>query len=166
MTTQRWIRASDHDRESVAEIIRDAYAVGCLDRSELEQRSSLAYCARTLGELRDLTADLPDWLLVHPVPLPHEHCYRYPPHRPGLRWPTGIVLAFGGFCLIVIVAALAWLPPLTIPFALVWLLLASRARSWPFRPSNPPNPPHLSQRGGRPADRGDRRPDGAEHPAR
>ena len=59
MTDQRSIRASDQDRERVAEVLRGAFAAGCLDSGELGQRSGAAYRARTLGELSDLTADLP-----------------------------------------------------------------------------------------------------------
>jgi hypothetical protein len=59
MATDRRIRASDHDRESAAELLREAYAVGRLSHEELDERATAAYSARTLGELRDLTADLP-----------------------------------------------------------------------------------------------------------
>jgi Domain of unknown function (DUF1707) len=59
MSTDRWMRASDQDREDATELLRDGYAVGRLSRAELEQRSAAAYAARTWGELRDLTGDLP-----------------------------------------------------------------------------------------------------------
>src|SRR5580692_1517197 len=53
MGTNRWIRVSDQDRLS------EAYAVGRLSREEFDERFAAAYSARTYGELRDLTADLP-----------------------------------------------------------------------------------------------------------
>ena len=53
------IRASDQDRESAAELLREAYAVGRLSREELDDRAAAAYSATTRGDLRDLTADLP-----------------------------------------------------------------------------------------------------------
>jgi hypothetical protein len=59
MSTDRWIRASDQDREKVIGVLCDAYAVGRVSREEFDERSTAAYSARTWGELRDLTADLP-----------------------------------------------------------------------------------------------------------
>ena len=59
MTADRWIRASDQDRDSAAELLGEAYAEGRLSREELDDRATAAYSATTLGELRDLTADLP-----------------------------------------------------------------------------------------------------------
>lgn len=59
MSTERWIRASDQDREKIADMLGEAYAVGRLSREEFDERSAVAYSARTWGELRDLTADLP-----------------------------------------------------------------------------------------------------------
>jgi Domain of unknown function (DUF1707) len=59
MGTNRWIRVSDQDRLSVVEWLSEAYAVGRLSREEFDERFAAAYSARTYGELRDLTADLP-----------------------------------------------------------------------------------------------------------
>ena len=59
MAADRAIRASDQDRDSAAESLSAAYAVGRLSREELDDRATAAYSARTQGELRDLTADLP-----------------------------------------------------------------------------------------------------------
>jgi len=59
MTTDGWMRASDHDRENAVEVISEAYAVGRLSRDELDRRTGAAFSARTWGELGDLTADLP-----------------------------------------------------------------------------------------------------------
>lgn len=53
------LRASDQDRENVAATLREQYAQGRLTMEEFDERSSAAYAARTLGELRALTADLP-----------------------------------------------------------------------------------------------------------
>ncbi|MFF8311082.1 DUF1707 SHOCT-like domain-containing protein [Streptomyces lydicus] len=53
------LRASDADRERVAEILRDALAEGRLVMEEFEERLDAAYRARTYGELEPLTADLP-----------------------------------------------------------------------------------------------------------
>ncbi|MEU0333111.1 DUF1707 domain-containing protein [Streptomyces sp. NPDC006193] len=53
------LRASDADRERVAEVLRDALAEGRLDMEEFEQRLEAAWTARTYGELAPLTRDLP-----------------------------------------------------------------------------------------------------------
>ncbi|MFI5524805.1 DUF1707 domain-containing protein [Streptomyces platensis] len=53
------LRASDSDRERVAEILRDAVAEGRLAMEEFDERLDAAYKARTYGELEPLTADLP-----------------------------------------------------------------------------------------------------------
>ncbi|MEU2726380.1 DUF1707 domain-containing protein [Streptomyces griseoviridis] len=53
------LRASDADRERVAEILRDALAEGRLDMEEFEERLEATYRARTYGELTPLTRDLP-----------------------------------------------------------------------------------------------------------
>ncbi|MFF5366538.1 DUF1707 domain-containing protein [Streptomyces sp. NPDC013187] len=53
------LRASDADREQVAEILRDALAEGRLDMEEFEERLDATYKARTYGELAPITRDLP-----------------------------------------------------------------------------------------------------------
>lgn len=53
------IRASDADRDRVAEALREAFAEGRLDAEEHGDRVDRAYRAKTLGELTPLLADLP-----------------------------------------------------------------------------------------------------------
>ncbi|MFF3889550.1 DUF1707 domain-containing protein [Streptomyces sp. NPDC001914] len=53
------LRASDADRERVAEQLRDALAEGRLDMEEFEERLEATYAARTYGELTPITRDLP-----------------------------------------------------------------------------------------------------------
>jgi hypothetical protein len=53
------MRASDADRDRVAEVLREAYAEGRLDADEHTERISRAYEAKTLGELAPLLSDLP-----------------------------------------------------------------------------------------------------------
>ena len=57
--TDRPIRASDQERESVVSVLRDAFADGRLTYEEFEERTAAAYAARTWTDLRELTADLP-----------------------------------------------------------------------------------------------------------
>jgi hypothetical protein len=59
MTSDDAMRASDRDRELAAGVLRDAYVAGRIDLEEFHDRTDGAYSARTWGELRDLTADLP-----------------------------------------------------------------------------------------------------------
>jgi hypothetical protein len=59
MTDNGSLRASDADREAVAELLREAHAEGRLDYEELDERLTKTYAARTHAELDRLTADLP-----------------------------------------------------------------------------------------------------------
>jgi hypothetical protein len=53
------LRASDADREAVAERLRHAAVEGRLEPDELEQRLHTAFRARTYGDLNRLLEDLP-----------------------------------------------------------------------------------------------------------
>src|SRR5918995_6580469 len=53
------LRASDTERESTVELLREHGAAGRLDVEELEQRVGAAYAARTRGDLATLLDDLP-----------------------------------------------------------------------------------------------------------
>ncbi|HEX2820685.1 MAG TPA: DUF1707 domain-containing protein [Streptosporangiaceae bacterium] len=80
--TDRPILASDNERESVVDVLRDAYTDGRLTLAEFEERTSVAYAARTWADLRELTSDLP----VEPVlgaGLPQRN------PRPGSAQPAG-----------------------------------------------------------------------------
>jgi len=59
MTANRAIRASDHDREHVVEILRAQYTEGRLTLAEFDDRMAAAYESKTWGDLLDLTSDLP-----------------------------------------------------------------------------------------------------------
>jgi Domain of unknown function (DUF1707) len=52
-------RASDADREAIAEMLRIAAGEGRINLEELDERLGLAYNARTYGQLQALVADLP-----------------------------------------------------------------------------------------------------------
>ncbi|MGW6014663.1 DUF1707 SHOCT-like domain-containing protein [Streptomyces sp. NPDC055210] len=62
------LRASDADREQVAEVLRDALAEGRLDMAEFEERLEATYKARTYGELEPITRDLPASGVPAPAP--------------------------------------------------------------------------------------------------
>ncbi|NRQ32261.1 DUF1707 and DUF2154 domain-containing protein [Nonomuraea sp. NN258] len=59
MMDHRQVRASDQDRERVAETLRVALTEGRITLEELNERVAGAYTARTLGDLDDMIADLP-----------------------------------------------------------------------------------------------------------
>lgn len=63
------LRASDSDRERVAEVLRQAAAEGRLDLGELDERLAVVYAAKTYGELVPLTRDLPSPTGAPPVPV-------------------------------------------------------------------------------------------------
>ncbi|MER7013120.1 DUF1707 domain-containing protein [Saccharopolyspora sp. NPDC000359] len=54
------MRASDGDREAVAQRLRAALDEGRLSLPEYDERLQQAYAATTYGELQPLTADLPE----------------------------------------------------------------------------------------------------------
>ncbi|MBS2964344.1 DUF1707 and DUF2154 domain-containing protein [Actinocrinis puniceicyclus] len=62
------MRASDADRERVAEQLRDAAGHGRLTMDELEERLEHAYSAKTYAELEPLTRDLPAPGATPPLP--------------------------------------------------------------------------------------------------
>jgi hypothetical protein len=61
------MRASDHDRDRTANVLREHHAVGRLDADEFNERLDKVFAAKTIGDLEALTADLP---AVDPYPLP------------------------------------------------------------------------------------------------
>ncbi len=54
------LRASDADRERVAEVLRQAAGDGRLTMEELDERLDAVYAAKTYAELVPITHDLPD----------------------------------------------------------------------------------------------------------
>src|SRR5689334_10057505 len=56
---QGTVRASDADRERVAELLREHYGAGRLSDEDLSERLGAVYGATTMSELAALTADLP-----------------------------------------------------------------------------------------------------------
>jgi DUF1707 SHOCT-like domain len=100
------MRVSDADREAVTGRLRDHYAEGRLTQDELDERVSAALSAKTFGQLRTLTTDLPG-----PAPVPprtaagpswggpprwRHHRHRRPPVGLFLLIALFLVLASGG----------------------------------------------------------------------
>ncbi|MFI1175010.1 DUF1707 SHOCT-like domain-containing protein [Streptomyces melanogenes] len=78
------MRASDAERERVAEALREAVAEGRLDMEEFEERLEAAYKARTHGELAPLVRDLPTPGARSLAPSPS------PEASGGVDWPSRI----------------------------------------------------------------------------
>ena len=53
------LRASDADREATADRLRQHHIDGRLDQDEFQARLDRCFAAKTVGELADLTRDLP-----------------------------------------------------------------------------------------------------------
>ncbi|WP_405388839.1 DUF1707 domain-containing protein [Streptomyces sp. NBC_01102] len=73
------IRASDADRDRIADILREAMAEGRLTAEEHAERVDLVYRAKTVGELEPLVRDLP---AAGPVGRPAQAPYGYGPEGP------------------------------------------------------------------------------------
>jgi Domain of unknown function (DUF1707) len=54
------LRASDADREAMADRLRRHHTDGRLDQDEFQERLEKCFAAKTVGELAELTHDLPD----------------------------------------------------------------------------------------------------------
>lgn len=57
-TGRQALRASDHDRQLVADLLNAAYAEGRITMAEHSERVDTVWQAKTMGDLSDLTADL------------------------------------------------------------------------------------------------------------
>ncbi|SDN30471.1 DUF1707 SHOCT-like domain-containing protein [Actinacidiphila guanduensis] len=71
------LRASDADRDRVADILREALAEGRLDSAEHAERLDRLYASKTLGELEPLVRDLPG--VRGPAPAPGPVAYTADP---------------------------------------------------------------------------------------
>jgi hypothetical protein len=85
------LRASDADRERVADRLRRAAGDGQLTMDELDARLHEAYTARTRGELEPLTADLQASADDRPVGVPESARYSVRRGDGGARWLVAIM---------------------------------------------------------------------------
>lgn len=108
------LRAADRDRDEVAEILREQYAQGRLTMEEFDERSTAAAGAKTMGELRALTADLPAPAEPRPEP--------WSPTRMRSVAVAGVVVA------VVAAAAYAGHYVLAVPTWLIMLIVVRHAR--------------------------------------
>lgn len=90
------LRASDADRDRVADILRDALAEGRLDAAEHSERLDRVYAAKTVGELEPLVRDLPAGVAAAaPAPAPAPRPYPTYAPDPGGENPN-LVGILGG----------------------------------------------------------------------
>ena len=68
MASREALRASDADRERIAERLHSAATEGRIRVEELEQRLEAAFSARTYGELARIVSDLPGGAMVMRAP--------------------------------------------------------------------------------------------------
>lgn len=94
---ERALRASDADRERVAEVLRAAAADGRIGLDELDERLEQLYAAKTYGELEPVVEDLPGLADVRPGPSPAVTPKREVPQRVGGAPTSRVAKAiFGG----------------------------------------------------------------------
>lgn len=137
------LKASDADREAVAERLRNAAAEGRLLAHELEERVARVLRSRTYGELDAVVADLP----ANPR--------RSHPAVPLLRPALAVAIAIAT---IAVLAAVALVITGLLAFWGLWMVIAWWAfgRRWGYGPrrpgSGPPRPgsgpPRSMRRGG------------------
>ena len=135
MTSDEAMRASDRDRERAAGVLRDAYAVGCLDLEEFHDRAGAAYSAKTWGQLRDLTADLPAGQI--PGQAEHDADSRTAPARPGHAPQRPFAFIWVMAVIWLAIAAAAHTAAAAIPLVLLSLFVL-RATRWTVPPEPPP----------------------------
>lgn len=115
------VRATDREREDTVELLRAAFAAGCLDSGELADRAGRAYAAVTRDELRSLVGDLPG---ERDLVCTRRSADGLAPGR-ALGWEFSLMLAVAGSWLIVV----ALRSVAAVPFILLWLV-ALRALGW------------------------------------
>jgi hypothetical protein len=153
MTSPDAMRASDGDREKVVQALQEQVGEGRLTLEEFEERSGVVYEAKTVGDLRKLTADLPvdvfpqapqspfgmgtPWQQPFPMPAVPPWQQRRVVRPAGRPNPIiFVVLAFLAFALVgdVLVASASFIVPLVV-IGFIVLRLASRGgrRYPPYR---------------------------------
>jgi len=132
------LRASDHDRERVAETVQAAGSEGRLTLEEVEDRLSAVYAARYTDELRELTVDLPRPASPRPRggwPLTRSALREHP----ALRVHLGIVVVLATVLIVrwAVGGAVFFWPAMPLFWLFISLLAHARVRTFGRRPGAP-----------------------------
>lgn len=90
------LRASDADRERVANVLREAAGDGRLTMEELNERLDAVYAAKTYAELEPITRDLPATGTAH-APVPAQSSAVQDSRIGGVPTSEGAFAILGGF---------------------------------------------------------------------
>jgi uncharacterized protein DUF1707 len=90
------MRASDADRERVANVLREAAGDGRLTMEELDERLDAVYAAKTYAELEPITRDLPTTGTAH-APVPSQSSAVQDSRIGGVPSSEGAFAILGGF---------------------------------------------------------------------
>jgi hypothetical protein len=90
------LRASDADRERVANVLREAAGDGRLTMEELDERLDAVYAAKTYAELEPITRDLPATGTPH-APVPAQSSAVQDSRIGGVPTSEGAFAILGGF---------------------------------------------------------------------
>jgi hypothetical protein len=135
------LRAADTDRDRASADLREHFAAGRLTEAEFSERLEAVYSARTLAELDDIRADLPD-----PRPLPVPATPRELARR-RIYQDAGAVLIFDAGCVAVWAATGAGSS-----FWPIWVILISLFRlardAWRLLGPAPDTTAQRTRRGG------------------
>jgi hypothetical protein len=149
------MRASDSDREKVVQILGAAYTEGRLGLDEFDDRTNSAYAAKTWGELRELTSDLPAGASLEGQRATAPPAEPTPSLPPGPRPNHGMIFVpFVPVAIVLLIlavsshAALLFVPMLIVLFA----LRAARRGQGPGRGPDGSVPPGASGFRAGPAD--------------
>ncbi|MGW7531985.1 DUF1707 SHOCT-like domain-containing protein [Amycolatopsis sp. NPDC054798] len=133
------LRASDDDRERVAETIQAAGSTGRLTLEEVEERLRTVYAARYTDELGELTADLPRPEPVRPRgggwPLTRAALREHP----ALRVHLGIAVVLATLLIVrwAVGGAFFFWPAMPLFWLFISLVLHARVRAFRRRPGAP-----------------------------
>ncbi|GGQ19142.1 hypothetical protein BKA00_004782 [Actinomadura coerulea] len=105
------IRASDADRDRVAASLREHCAEGRITMDELQERLDAVYGAKTLGQLQEVTSDLPEEDLYQlPVPAAQSKGTASPARRPsGDVEPQRMLAMWGAWATVSAINLTVWL---------------------------------------------------------
>ena len=125
MAETSYLRASDADRDAIAERLRRAAVEGRLQPEELEERLHAALRARTYGDLEELVADLPR----QPVRRegPRNQALSNTRRVAGLALRVALTLALIAVALTVAMVMAAW----WIVWVVIWFALRGRGCARP-----------------------------------